>query len=168
MQLQPIKHNLHGSKMEFKCRIWPEGNSYDSSILEHIGNELLPIVNTCRIFKFQLIFLSDSDYYYSDFFYNTAYSAATSVITKIFQFEQIDGCSHVFLDLILGEEQPTELPVDVVANWLDRTVNSDAMITATEKETKERILEIDFADYVPNVSEMLNCLKTVSLFIFTK
>ena len=151
--LLPLKHCMDGANLEFYCDINAiyASDFYDHSILlAHIENELLPICSACRSFKFVINFYSD-------------YSSATKIIAKILQFGPIDGCRNVSFDLYFDESEPVNLPIDLLAKWLNlnqscKAINSNLLMK------KERVLEICTNNGIPNISEMLNCLKTVNLF----
>ena len=150
MLLQPIKHEINGAKFEFKAQIC--NNNYfrdftdNSMLLAHL-EELLPICNASRSYKFEIHFLSD-------------YSSATNVIATILQFGPIDGCSKV-LFYLRSHFFPTELAVMSIVNWLNRSQNSDT-VNAYWQVKKERILEIKSYS-IPNLLALVNGLKKVNL-----
>ena len=145
MILQPLKPTLKGAKFNFD---YP----YDKSmLLTHLEQKLLPICDNCRSYGF-----------FVDFWCNPA-SSAKKLISSILQFDQIYRCSNVlinFKSFVVGGDFRIELPVDVVANWLNRSRTSNA-INANGQMKVERILAIEIGTYIYNVSEMLDCLKKV-------
>ena len=135
MILQPLKTALKGAEFVFD---YPD-DSMILTRLTHFGKELLPICDNCRSYRFKI-------YVYRD-------SSADKLISAILQFGQIN--SNVFFEFYNFDDSHIELPVDVVANWLNRTSN------AKMKMKVERILAIEISTYIWNVSEMLDCLKKV-------
>ena len=58
MLLQPIKESMNGAKIEFRGKIDQEHmSSFNNheTLLEHIGNELLPIWNNCCRYEFDYV-----------------------------------------------------------------------------------------------------------------
>ena len=146
LQPQPIKRAIAGATFEFRgiIAVHLDDFSDHTMLLTHLQKELLPICEACPSYKFKIFFYSDQH-------------SATDVIATIIQFCPIDVCQNVFFDLsILLSEIP--LPVDAIVNWLNRSGNSNAI---NEME-KERILEIQIDDYIPNILAMLNGLKKVN------
>ena len=152
MLLQPLKHALNGSKLEFRGLITDDIVDNSSSILYmHIEEELLPICNACCSYYFNIEFCS-------------FYEPQKGVIEKFLQFYQITACSNVVLTLRpVHEKWKIELPVDAIANWLhrNRNRNYDSINPKVQKE-KEQILEIRIDGCISNVSAMLSCLKKVN------
>ena len=149
MLLQPVKHAMNGAKFKFRVAVSSrlDGFTDNSMFLAHLEEELLPICNACRSYKFEIYFLSD-------------HSSATNIIATILQFGPIDGCSEVLFDLYYPHYLPTELPVMSIVNWLNRGPNSDT-INANGQLKKERILEI-FSPSIPNLLALVNGLKKVN------
>ena len=97
--LEPIKERTIGSSLEIHSN-----DDFPSHLvlLAHIQNELLPVCEDCRSYKFNIGFLSDE-------------KAATNIVASILQFGQITRCSNIefsFTDCQL------DLPVDAISNWL--------------------------------------------------
>ena len=95
--LQPLKHCINGANLEFYCDI---NSSYDSdfndhsTLLAHIGNELLPICSACRSYKFVINFYSD-------------YSSATKIIEKFFNSVQsipVEKCCLIYILMIMSRQ----------------------------------------------------------------
>ena len=156
MLLQPIKHAINGAKFEFKGEIFNYDCFHDftdnSMLLAHLEEEMIPICNACRSYKFEINFLSD-------------HSSATNVIATILQFGPIDGCSKILFDF-RSQYLPTEIeiPVMSIVNWLNHSRSSDT-INNNGQVKKERILEIDLrAAYttIPNILALVNGLKKVN------
>ena len=137
MLLQPIKEFVNGSEIKFCAAIDQQNMSSfndHETLLEYIRNELLPIWDTCRSYKFK----TDIDF---DFL------SAANIIEKMLQFGPISDCSNVFFDFHLSKNLITfHIPVEAVANWLIRSHNYGAINLISknhkEKKEKERILEI--------------------------
>ena len=145
--LQPLKPALKGAKFEFGD---PE---YDTMLPSHLPKDLLPICDDCRSYTFR-----------TEFWH---YSSANEFISTVLQFDQIDYCSNVSFRFIIYDDFRLELPVGLVANWLNRSHNSNA-INAKGQMENERILSIEINGagyvnvYLANISEMLKCLKKVN------
>ena len=152
MILQPLKHALKGAKLELRGKISHRFCDFtdNSLLLTHIEKELLPIANACRTYTYKFKIAFDVDY-----------SVATNMLGKILRFGSIDGCSNVLFDLNHAIFSPTNLPVDTISNWLNRSRNFNA-ISANGQTIKERILEIKIDDRILNISEMINDLKKVN------
>lgn len=90
-----------------------------------------------------------------------SYHSATNVSAKILQFGPIDGCSNVFFNLYQGKS--TELPINIIADWLHFNRNYNAnTVNANGIATEERFLEIAIIGSISNLSEMVNDLKKVT------
>ena len=152
MLLQSIKEFANGSEIKFRAKIGQQHMSFfndHETLLEYIGNELLPIWDTCRRYKFNIHIHSD-------------FSSVANIIEKMLQFGPISGCSDVFFDFFLVEfdfflveflhvefdtpVNPIRLPAEAITNWLIRSHNYGAINLISknhkEKKEKERILEI--------------------------
>ena len=90
--LQPIKQAIIGAKFEFRWIVssFLDYFTDDLMLFTHLENELLPICDACRGYKFKIDFPSD-------------YSAATNFFSKILQSGTIAGSSNVSFDLKLGK-----------------------------------------------------------------
>ena len=140
--LQPLKHALKGAKFEFGD---PE---YYSMLPSHLEKDLLPICDACRSYKFCIEFWD--------------HSLANKLISTVLQFSQIDCCSNVLFHFGIYNDFLLELSIDLVANWLNRSRNSNAK----GQMENERILSIELTGFgivfLGNISEMLKCLKKVN------
>ena len=140
--MQTLKPALKGAKFEFGD---PE---YYSMLPSHLEKDLLPICDNCRSYKFQILFWD--------------HSSANKFISTVLQFGQIDCSSSVLFHFTIFDGFPVELPIDVVANWLNRSRNSNA-INPNRQMENERILAIEIDGLSNgNVSEMQNSLKEVN------
>ena len=143
MILQPLKSVLKGAKFDFT------DTGDNSMLLTHLEQELLPICDNCRSYRFEINLCG--------------HTSAKKFIRTVLQFGQIDCCSNVsfiFNSWIDYYDLLFELPVDVVTNWLNRSRNSNAIDAKVQIEN-ERILTIKIYLFIGNVSEVLNCLKKV-------
>ena len=116
---------------------------------------------TLKSSSLQHIMIESSYTFRTEFWH---YSSANEFISTVLQFSQIDCCSNVLFHFISYDDGLVELPVDLVANWLNRSRNSNA-INANRQMENERILAIKITGtgwYIGNVSEMLNSLKEVN------
>lgn len=117
-----------------------------SQLIEHIRNNLLPICNLSRGYKFYIGFGSDKN-------------SAKNVIESLLQMPAIKQCSHVEFKNFNGEKN--QLPVDAISNWLERSADG---IENKFQNTKEKFLEVKSFG-INNAQEMLEHLKTVFLII---
>ena len=140
--LEPLKPALKGAKFEFGD---PE---YDTMLPSHLPKDLLPICDDCRSYTFR-----------TEFWH---YSSANEFISTVLQFDQIDCCSNVLFHFIFYDDFLIKLPVNVIANWLNRSRN----FNAKRQMENERILSIEISGigkvYLGNIPEMLKCLKKVN------
>ena len=143
MILQPLKTALKGAEF---CFDYPDYDSMLLTRLTHFGKEILPICDNCRSYRFKI-------------YGQWPDSSEDKLISTILQFGQIDCCSNVLFEFYTFDYGHIELPVDVIANWLNRSRNSNA-INAKGQMENERILSIKI-DNIGNISEMLDCLKKV-------
>ena len=75
--------------------------------LNHIQEELLPICDSSFGYKFVIHFNSDK-------------LAGANVIRQLLQTHPIDRCSNVEISLYGNFEQPNELPIEAISNFLHR------------------------------------------------
>ena len=154
MVLKSFKQALNGSKLQFLCYIsYSPYSEFDftdhSMLLKHIGKELLPICNAWRSYKFEI-----------SFYWN--YGTAKDVIAGILQFVEIDLCSDVQFSFCFDNgDGPAdeELPIEVIGNWLNRTLDE----SSGGQGHKGRFLEIECQrnNNFENVEEMIDHLKKV-------
>ena len=110
----------------------------DSTLIEHLRDELLPIFDSPRRYKF--------DVYYSDSKFIT-----TDIIASILQLPQIRRCSNVELArsvIWTNGQTPGPVSMEAISNWLNRTHDEgmkDGHITQPE-----RLLRLNG---IPNVRE---------------
>ena len=109
--LQPLKKSLNGSNLiTFEARInenIQSGFSNHLQLLNHIQEELMPIFDSSHGYKFKVHFDSDAN-------------AGVNVIRQLLQMHPIDRCSNVEITLYGLEEQPNQLPLEAISNFLHR------------------------------------------------
>ena len=145
--------------------------SSNANLVQHIGNDLLPIFRSCLSYSFEIRFISSADE-------NTA--SIGSLIHSILQFEPIKRCKHLKFYLEFSSSLATQLPVASIVNWLNQNMN-EVTNEEIKREQKTRTLELYImgksrwhlylAHLVPvstvtieNVVELFAQLKTVFLF----
>ena len=128
-------------------------NKFDQSqfhdhtqLLDHIREQLLPICDSSPFYSFHVDFQSDND-------------GAADFIAQILQMRPIIRCRDVLFHYI--NETFIQLPVEVIANWLDR--NSDHGIGCIERgqSKKERMLAMNNQIKIQNAVEICDRLKIV-------
>ena len=111
-------------------------------LVDHLRQQLLPICDSSRGYTFEICFYSGK-------------SEASAVIESILQLPQIEHCSHV--ELVLCYANPTALPVQAIAEWLNRECNRTGV---TGPKCKEKFLKISL-DWIQNLVEMCGHLTEV-------
>ena len=143
--LQPLKGKLNDSNLiHFKGAICQNERSQFNdafSLLNHIRDELLPICDLARQYKFE-IFWSDNN-------------AATNVLSSILQFPQLARCTNISLCNWANDHL---LPVEIISKWL--TEKSEDEIKYNGKSRRERLLQIGTV-MNGDVLEMCDYLKEV-------
>ena len=136
--LKPIKERTIGSSLEIHSN-----DDFPSHLvlITHIENELLPVFEDCRIYTFNIGFLSDE-------------KAATNIVASILQFGQITRCSNIEFSFT---DCQMDLPVDAISNWLQ---NSNV-----HKRKDGRLLEINIYGKSKNVGAVMYHLKKVKFFL---
>ena len=145
MIFQPLKPALKGAHFYF------EDVCYNPMHLTHLEQELLPICDSCRAYRFTITFWS------------LPTSSVKELISTFLQFVQIDCCSNVLLKFTfhIGANDLIELPVDVVANWLNRR-RSNAINADGQMQNERNLLIETTGFFLGNISEMIDCLKKVN------
>ena len=111
-----------------------------SKLLDYIRNQFLPICNSSRRYKFQIWFLSDTNF-------------ATEVIASILEMDEIKHCSNVEIGIICGEQK--RLPIEEISNWLEKSGYG------MENTVQEKFLAIYFNVTFQYPQELVDYLKTV-------
>lgn len=145
MNLRPLARLLKGSKFEFWAQI--SNSDHTPQILQHLGNQLLEICNACHSYKFDLLFTPTNG------------TSAANAIATILQFAPINGSSNIVFDLDLCEMK-MDLPIESIANWLNRTFDRT---NSSEEKQEARFLQIKISE-ISNASKMLDHLRKVYLF----
>ena len=149
MILQHFKQALTGSKFEFLGVL--NNADYESffkdspTLLDQI-DKTLQIFTRCRAYKF---------YIESHINENTS----TNVLAAILQFDAIVRCSKITVKFNFGDPMQTNLPIEAIGNWLNRT-------NGNGQEHIDRFLKLEINYDVPNLGEMFEHLKKVWQFFF--
>ena len=133
---------LNGAKLEFDCRIDRNGLSdfHDHPmLLEHLGNDLLPICNAFRAYEFHISFLSEE--------------SAPTVISSILEKGPARNCVNVKF-VILGKGQRTALPVEAITNWFFYNVAEERKRKIRENKALE--IRMDEISNGPQIEALLN------------
>ena len=168
--LSPLIPALNDAKMILiRAAIDQEPKDFSdySAFLDHIRNRLLPICDSARCYKFDIIFPPKVN--------------AGNVISSILQMQPIKRCSNVEIEFIFppngGEMQnqwwmqnqlnqlpaESELPVEAISYWLEKSNNDGIGINfRTRKEGK--FLQIEMK--TNNAVEMFDHLRTVRFIYF--
>ena len=120
-----LKMALNDSKLiHLICTVNPNGpNNFKNhfQLLEHVQNELLPICESSRGFKFEIEFYSSAD---------------TNLIESLLQMPPIYCCSNVEIELYEFSKWPIQLPVESISGWLHPKFDGN------NGKSKERFLRI--------------------------
>ena len=149
--LKPLKKALNDSNLiHFDAIIYKNDMRHfsgHSQLLCHLREDLLPICDSSRAYKFEIRFFSDK-------------SAGYDVIDQILQMHPINrgSCSKVEIILYGLAGQRTHLPLKTISNWLHRNLNGTV--------SKERFLRIN-SYYIPYTQELCDYLKKVLNLITT-
>ena len=99
---------LNGTNLKFRGRInqtEPSDFANHSQLLDHIGNELLPICNRCQSYEFRInIWFDEND--------------TASTISSILEMQPVNECSHVKFVLYDWKVTPLPFPVEGIENWI--------------------------------------------------
>ena len=116
-------------------------------LLDYIREQVLAICGSSPVYVFHIDFQSDND-------------AAGNFIGQILQLPSINRCEGV--GFLYCNETFIQLPVEVIANWLNR--NFDDGIGGTGQSKKERQLVMHDRIRIQNAGEICDRLKTVRTF----
>ena len=116
-------------------------------LLDYIREQVLPICGSSPVYWFDIDFQSDKD-------------GAGNLIGQILQLPSINRCQEV--GFLYANETLIQLPVEVIANWLNR--NFDDGIGGTGQSKKERQLVMHDRIRIQNAGEICDRLKTVRTF----
>ena len=150
--LQPLKNDLNDLKsIEFRGGIGRSENKFSSfltqsSLLEYLSQKLLPIFNSSHRYEFDIFVCGEGD--------------VTNVFDSILQMPQISRCSNLHIKLHYPQ-QPKQLPVETISNWLNRKMD-----VGTEVTPREIYLKI-WLDKIQNAVEMCDQLAEVGWFFGT-
>ena len=151
--LRPIASALKGTKMvTFNGGISPTRGSYfndHSKLLEFLRNRLLPICDSSHGYNFSIHLASDKN-------------SADDIIASILQLQQIRRCFHAEFRFE-SANQPVNLPVELVSNWLHRPSDENG-----NKKRQERFLLMYSNTGIENPLQIWNCLKRVDFYSMKK
>ena len=145
--LEPLKAALKDSNLIFfvgKINQEKQEEFKDHlQLVAHLRDDMLEIWNLSRHYKFRIDFNSDNN-------------AAANVITSI--LEIVHGTN---LEIELRYVNPSKLPVDSIAKWLNQ---KDSRIGMTGQKKEEKFLKIEM-ERIQNCAEMCGHLAEVVYFI---
>lgn len=134
------------STMNFSATIDEKNTIYfrnNYTLLDHIGNKLLPKFDGWEKFKFCIMFESDKN-------------SAINFFMSFLQFEQIKRCYNIHLDIFNGDVQ-VQFPAKVLTTWLSQNFDG--------KTKKAKFIRIWWAN-IQNPVEIVDHFKEVCTFIF--
>ena len=156
--LQSLSTRVKGSKLVFHGNInenHPTDFKNHFQLLYYIGNELLPLFNSCRAYKFLIEFYSDKE-------------SATEFVSSILQMDSIRRFTNVSLLIYwIDRYQRMQLPKEAIKNWL--IFKSEAKVNSANvgRKMEERFLQIKM-NGIGDGSEMRWCLKEVNYFSYNQ
>ena len=118
-------------------------------LLEHIRKKVLSICDTSPFYSLHIDFQSDND-------------AAGNVISQILQLPSINRCQEV--QFHYADETFIQLPVEVIANWLNRNSGVEIASNGTGQSKKGLDLTMNHRIKIQNAVEMCDNLKIVRAF----
>ena len=104
-------------------------------VLEYLANELLPTFDSCRRYKFDLLFRKDADH-------------AKEVIASLLGLPAVERCSNVEILFKFAED---ELPAEAILHWLNFNHPNDG-----EGRGKERFLSIEIDSFVNPIRPLIS------------
>ena len=104
-------------------------------VLEYLSNELLPTFDSCRRYKFDLLFRKDADH-------------AKEVIASLLGLPAVERCSNVEILFKFAED---ELPAEAISHWLNFSQPNDG-----EGKGKERFLSIEIDSFVNPIRPLIS------------
>lgn len=141
--LQPLKAALKESNLIYFvgriCQKNLDEFQDHSQLINHLREELLPICNSARLYKFRICFNSDKN-------------STANVITSI--LEMVHGSN---VEIELYSHNPNKLPIDSIAKWLGQEGNR---INAIDQKKQVKFLKIQLVG-IQNVFEMCGHLTEV-------
>lgn len=159
--LSPLIPALNDAKMILiRAAINQEPNDFSdySAFLDHIRNRLLPICDSARCYKFDIIFPSKAN-------------TAGNVISSILQMQPIKRCSNVEIEFIYytacGTQNhlpaESELPVEAISYWLEKS-NNDGIGINVRNQKEGKFLQVQMEN--ENAVEMFDHLRMVRFIYF--
>ena len=143
--LQPLKSALNDSNMiYFACEIGQKRRHFtdDSKLLNYLQESLMPICNSSRGYKFEMVFFADV-------------GAGSKITETILQMPEIVRCSTLEISFILLRG-PIQLPVEAISNWLHRRYDG------TNENQRELFLRFGAC----NIGDLYEHLKKVITIVY--
>lgn len=142
----------------FNLKVWNDRRGYFKNkwdLLAHLENRVLPICDSfsARRYKFYVNFISDKQ-------------DLTEFIAFLLQIPAISRCLNIEIEAN-GANLPTNLPVYVILNWLNRMPNDG--IKFNGREPRHRFLKIAIrTGWIENMHKMMwRYIKQVRFIHFT-
>lgn len=108
----------------------PNAFSCHTQLLDHVRDELLPVCNSSRGYKFEILFYSDI---------NAATHVITSIIKMSLAFDRCTGLEIILRAPLISNYEwnlSGSVPIEAISNWLNQKCDG------TNEKLKERILRI--------------------------
>ena len=126
-----------------------------SNLLHHLCDELLPICESSRAYKFTIHFQTTAN--------------TTVIIESLLQIPQIGRCSNVRIKLSglwpWSNRYNLQLPVEAIAQWLHQQSSDTNRIIDPKRREKFFTIELSDVD-IPNLLEISGHLTKVFLTLF--
>ena len=160
-RLAPLKAALSGSHVIFAGKVDQENaNCFrdPTHLLTFLRNQFLPLFDTSRRYDFRFsfgpLFEWEAD--------ATAEDSVTNLISHTLELPQIIHSSGVVIyafpnNPLHPPPVKIRLPVDAIANWLNRKPNG---------KQQDRLLQIHLSCRIQNAQELCDHMKKVCLYIF--
>ena len=120
-----------------------------SQLLDHLHKQVLPVCDSSSVYNFTVDLQSDND-------------AAGNVIGKILQMPSINRCREVAFQY--ANATFVRLPVEVIANWLNRVSGDQIGCTEPGQSMTELFVAMKNRITIQNDVEMCDRLKMVRAF----
>ena len=134
----------------------PNAFSCHTQLLDHVRDELLPVCNSSRGYKFEILFYSDI---------NAATHVITSIIKMSLAFDRCTGLEIILRAPLISNYEwnlSGSVPIEAISNWLNQKCDG------TNEKLKERILRISsgnsqkFQELIDHFKKVLAQLYIVS------
>ena len=124
-----------------------------SQLLDHVREQVLPICDSSPFYSFHVDFQSNND-------------GAVDFIEQVLQMRSIIRCHKVLFHY--ANETFIQLPVEIIANCLNRNSDDGIGWTGTGQSKKVRYILLNNRIKIQNAVEICDRLKIVSIFLFLK